>query len=376
MPANANILVIGGGAIGMSIALHLRWRGCAVRLVERGALGAGVSRMGGGWVTAQGRRHPAQLVFALDGIDDYPRFLDRVGARAGFREGGSIVLLETEEQVAARREFLAEQKTVAAYDGFEFLSPAELRRLEPAIDSPHIIAGTYRARDCQIDPPALMDAMASALRLHGVTVAEGANVEALHAEGKGWRAVTSLGEFTADAVVNAAGPSVPALAALAGSTLPLAPTSGQFMNSPPHRPYVNALVVVAHNHAIANCPARDLRQDSDGRLWIGTVNHHGSWDAAVRRADSDLIRASMARIFPELADVPFERGYAGTRVLAVDGLPTYGKVAPGLFVAAPMSGIAECAVAGRTMADFVVDGRSPALPTAFSPDRFAAARAH
>jgi glycine/D-amino acid oxidase-like deaminating enzyme len=100
------------------------------------------------------------------------------------------------------------------------------------------------------------------------------------------------------------------------------------------------------------------------------VNHHGSADAAVRRADTDAIRAAMSRIFPELADVTFDRGYAGTRALPSDGLPVYGRVGTEPFyVAVPMSGIAEAAAAGRTMADLIVDGHCPTLPVAFSPNR-------
>jgi glycine/D-amino acid oxidase-like deaminating enzyme len=368
----SSVLVIGGGAVGMSVALHLRWRGAEVRLVERGALGGGCSQLGGGWVAAQGRRNPDQLAFALDSIGYYPQFLARVGETAGFRQSGSLLLLETDKQIAERREFLANQKSVKGYDGFEFLSPEELHDLEPAIASPHIAGGTYRARDCQIDPPAFVAALAAALRRDGITVVEGAQVESLHKSAAGWQVRTTLGDYGADAVVNAAGYRAPEISAMAGTPLPMSPVSGQIMTTAPYRPYVNALVVVAHNHAIPNCPARDLRQGADGRLWIGTLNHHGSADAAVRRTSTEIIRAAMARIFPELADIPFDHGYAGTRPTAADGLPVYGAAGDAMFLAVPMSGIAEAAAAGRTIADLVLDGACPALPHAFSPLRLSA----
>ena len=369
MSGGPSILVLGGGAIGMSIALHLHWRGSRVCLLEGGALGGGVSRLGGGWVAAQGRRNPYQLAFALESIAHYPHMLDRVGARAGFRQSGSFLLLETEALVAQRRAFLADQMTVPGYDGFEFLSPAELRKLEPAIRSRHILCGTYRAGDCSIDPPALVNALATAVRRAGLSV-EGATVEAIRRVGAGWEVATPVGDFAADVIVNAAGHGAKAISALAGMDLPLAPISGQIMTTPPQAPYVRSLIVVAHNPEIPDCPPRDLRQGADGRLWVGTVNHHGSGDAAVRRADTDAIRKAMTRVFPELADVPFDRGWAGTRALPSDGLPVYGQVGDEPFyVAVPMSGIAEAAAAGRTMADLIVDGDCPALPPAFSPDR-------
>lgn len=375
MQSAASVVVIGGGAVGMSIALHLKWRGARVQLVEAGVLSGGCSQLGGGWVAAQGRRNLSQLAFALDSIGYYPELLERIGARAGFREAGSLLLIETEEQLEQRRQFLADQMRLPGYDGFEFLSLSELTALEPAITSPRILGGTYRARDAMIDPPALCDGLASALRREGVAIAEGARVEGLARHGDSWTVRSTVGDFSADAVVVAAGPQVAPIAAMAGHDLPLGLISGQIMTTAPQPAYVRTLVVVMHNHAIPDCPARDLRQGADGRLWIGTVNHHGSGDAQVRRADTDTIRREMSALFPALADIPFTHGYAGTRPLAEDGLPCYGAAGDGLYIAAPMSGIAEGAAAGRTMAELVMTGASSALPAAFSPLRLSAGTA-
>lgn len=369
----SDVIVVGGGAVGMSVALHLHWQGAKVHLLDAGALGGGCSQLGGGWVAAQGRRNLAQLAFALDSIGYYPELLDRIGADAGFVQSGSFLLMESEAQVEARRAFLADQMRLPGYDGFVFLSPQELAELEPAITSPRIVAGSYRARDCMIDPPALCAGLAAAVRREGILLAEGAAVEGLARKGGVWRVSTTLGDAEGDAMVLAAGPQTVPLAAQAGVTLPLEPISGQIMTTDPQPRRVSAPVVVMHNPAIPGCPARDLRQGPDGRLWVGTVNHHGSADARVRRTDTDRIRREMAALFPELAGIPFTRGYAGTRPLAKDGLPCYGAAGEGLFVAAPMSGIAEAAAAGRTMAELVTTGASAALPAAFSPLRFAAA---
>jgi sarcosine oxidase, subunit beta len=364
------VLVAGGGAIGMAIALHLHWRGAAVQVVERGALGGGVSRLGGGWVAAQGRRNPAQLAFALDSIASYPEFLGRAGVSCGFRQSGSLLLLETETQVAERRAVLAEQMTLPGYDGFVFLSPAELRALEPIIRSPHILCGTWREGDCTLDPPALASGLAAAVRREGITVAEGAAIEAIARDGAGWRVATTIGDFAADVVVNAAGAGAVEIAKLAGFELNLSPVSGQIMTTAPQPSMLRTLVVAAHNAALPDCPLRDLRQGADGRLWIGTVNHHGSPDAAVRRADTDRIRAAMTRLFPELDGIPFEAGHAGTRSTAADGLSVYGRMGDTPFhVAVPLSGIAEAAAAGRRMAEHVLEGASPLIGPAFAPGR-------
>jgi glycine/D-amino acid oxidase-like deaminating enzyme len=373
MTSGPSVIVIGGGVIGMSIALHLKWQGARVHLIERSTLGSGVSQGGGGWVAAQGRRNIHQLAFALDSIAQYPQMLERIGGDAGFAECGSLLLLETDDHIAARRDVLADQMQLPGYDGFDILTPADLQKLEPAIRSPHIIAASYRARDCQVDPPALMDAMAAAVRRDGITTAEGATVEGLARTAAGWTVSTTLGDFSSDVVVNAAGYGAPSISAMVGRPLEVNYISGQIMRSPPRPFYVRALIVAAHNHHIPNCPARDLRQGADGRIWIGTVNHTNTGvEPVVSRADTDLVRAQMSRLFPELADLPLERGYAGKRPLAADGLPLYGAQGDGMYIAAPMSGIAEAAAAGRTMAELITTGASPGLPEAFSPQRLGA----
>jgi len=133
------------------------------------------------------RRNLAQLRFALDRIGSYPALLDRIGTDAGFAEAGSLLLMETEDRVVSRRAFLADPMQLPCYDGFVLLDAVELADLEPFITSPRIIAASYRARDCMIDPPALCAGLASGVRREGVAVAEGARAEQLARTGRSWR---------------------------------------------------------------------------------------------------------------------------------------------------------------------------------------------
>ena len=82
----------------------------------------------------------------------------------GFAEAGSLLLMETEDQVVSRRASLADQMQLPCYDGFVFLDAVELADMEPIITSPRIIAASYRARDCMIDPTALYAGLAFAVR--------------------------------------------------------------------------------------------------------------------------------------------------------------------------------------------------------------------
>lgn len=364
-------IVIGAGFIGSSVAAHLRWRGLSVRLLERDRIGDGTSSRGGGWVAAQGRQPNSHLVLALASLAYWPEFLARLGDDCGYLRCGSLVLFESEQQLERRRLFLAEQLKVPGYDGFEFLDGRQVRELEPQI-ADQIIGASYRRGDGQIDPMRLIHGIVTAARRDGVQVHQGARVTAIESDGAGWRVQTPIGDFTADAVVNAAGVWSPEIASLVGVELPVMPIAGQMCTTAPRPPFVRSVVAVQIDTRRTTQPACDVRQGYDGRIWLGTTNRPNSSDTTVTETDTQTIRAGVARVFPALKDVVIEHAWAGIRPVPVDLLPIYGGMEerPGLYIAVPLAGICETAIAGKAMAELIASGTSGTPLDAFLPRRF------
>lgn len=169
----------------------------------------------------------------------------------------------------------------------------------------------------------LVHGIVTAAKRDGVEVHQGARVTAIEPDGAGWRVRTPIGDFTADVVVNAAGVWSPEIASLVGAELSVMPIAGQMCTTAPRPPFVRSVVAVQIDTRRTTEPACDIRQGYDGRIWLGTTNRPNSKDTTVTEADTQTIRAGVARVFPAL-DVVIEHAWAGIRPVPVDLLPIYG----------------------------------------------------
>jgi glycine/D-amino acid oxidase-like deaminating enzyme len=301
----------------------------------------------------------------------FPDFLRRLGDDCQYAVCGSLVVFDSDEQFDQRRLLDTEQRHVAAYPGARFLSEREVHELEPAL-ADHIVAGAYFADDAHVDPRRLLDAMLVAARRDGVVVHEGAAVESTRRDG-GWSVTTPVGRFDADNVINASGAWAPAVAELAGLELPVLPVAGQLLVTQPRPGLVRACVVSQPDPRFAGRSACGVRPAADGRLWLGTTYRGGSFDTTITADDTRTILAGAENVFPELRGIEVEQAWAGVRPVPADLLPIYGPVtgARGYFVAVPVAGLAESAIAGQLVAGLVADGHSAiASAGALSPDRF------
>lgn len=370
---STDYVVVGGGLIGLSTALHLRWRGQSVRVLERGRIGDGTSSRASGWVCAQLRSPNELLALVLASLAYFPEFLRRVGDDCGYEVCGSLVVFDSEEQLEQRRMLDADQRQVNAYSGAEFLDGRGARELEPAL-ADHITGAAHFADDAHVDPRRLLDAMTHAARRDGVLIHEGASVETTVRDG-GWRVATTLGTFNAGRIVNASGAWAPAVAKLAGHELPVIPVAGQLLVTEPRPGLVRGCVVSQPDPRFTGRSACGVQPARDGRLWLGTTYRGGTFDTTITADDTRIILAGAQSIFPSLRDVLVEQAWAGVRPVPADLLPIYGAVAgtDEYHVAVPVAGLAESAVAGHLVAGLALDGRSD-VPgaAAFSPQRFAA----
>jgi glycine/D-amino acid oxidase-like deaminating enzyme len=365
-----DVIVIGAGVVGTSVALHALWRGLSVRILERDRVGDGTSARGYGSVALQSVP-PELLRIHGAGHAYYPEFVDRIGARAELRVTGSMVLLETPAQIEERRTLHAAQ--VAAVPGFapaRILDARETRELEPNV-APSIIASSHRSADAHFDPIVMTPRLAQLARDAGAELHEGARVSRMDAADGAWSVTTTVGTFAAAAVVNCAGVWAPEVAAAADLTLSVEAVRGQLLLSMPRPPLCRATINLGSTGLFGS--GADLRQRPDGRVLMGTVSQRGSTDLSVRADDTASILRGAARAFPALADVIVERAWAGIRCVPSDGLPYLGACAgaPGQYVAVAHGGLSLGPVMGRAIADLIVSGHTDVPADGLSPERSA-----
>ena len=221
LPASADVVVVGGGVIGTSVAFHLAEAGTNVCLLERDQLAGGSTSRAAGGIRAQ-FSDPLNIAIGLRSIEAFARFGERPGAEIDLHQNGYLFLLDREEDVAAFEESVALQNELGVPS--RFVDLAEAAELCPIAGLEGVLAATYCALDGHASPEAVVQGYAAGARTHGASVVSGCEVTGIATEGDGIRAVeTALGTIETGTVVCAAGVWSPEIAGHVGVDLPVQP---------------------------------------------------------------------------------------------------------------------------------------------------------
>jgi sarcosine oxidase, subunit beta len=221
LPARTEVLVVGGGVMGTSIAFHLAEAGRDVVLVERDALASGSTSRAAGGVRAQ-FSDELNIAIALRSLEAFDRFGGRPGAEIELRKVGYLFLLDREEDVRVFERSVALQNEHGVPS--RLVDAAEAQRLSPLAGVDGVLAATFCPIDGHASPEAVVQGYAAGARAHGAVVVTGCELTGIEVEGGEIRAVqTSHGRVECSTLVCAAGVWSPAVAELIGLTLPVAP---------------------------------------------------------------------------------------------------------------------------------------------------------
>jgi glycine oxidase len=349
-----DVIVIGGGIIGLSLALELRKRGAHVLVVERGEPGREASYAAGGMLVDCGAETPAALhSLATASARMYPEFVHEVqvesGLSADLREQGTIVLPSPEH--------------VHELSGLklEVLLPARLAELEPALaEQRHPV---FYPKERSVDPRGLSSAALAAAKRRGVDFSSGDAVTAVNlSDGRVNGIVTKKTSFLAPKVVNCAG-------AWAGQIPP---------HAFPTRPVKGQMLCLAS-------PSRDLLKHvirspeiyiiprSNGRILVGTTVEEAGFDKRTDVATIQRLHRAAIALVPELRNARILEDWAGLRPGTPDALPILGATAtPGYYVATGhfRDGILLSPITAQVMAEVITGSGCNYDLTAFSPARF------
>jgi len=341
-------IVIGGGIIGLSLAIELRKRGLRVLVVERGEPGREASHAAAGMLADGGGETPALLQpLAKASASMYPEFVhalqDESGINVDLRDQGTIVFAS--EHVPG--------------DEAERLSPDRLAELEPTFADSQRPALFLKERS--VDPRALIAASVKAAKHRGVDISSGSTVTNVEISGNRVTGVaTAKTTYAAPVVVNCAG-------AWAEHVAPV-----QF----PTRPVKGQMLCVAAPHVIKHvvrAPDVYLVPRTDGRILIGSTLEDVGFDKRVNPETIHRLHQSAVRLSSALRQARVLEDWAGLRPGTPDGLPLLGATStPGYFVATGhfRDGILLAPVTAQIMAQ-VISSDKPRYDIApFSPERF------
>ncbi|HYE91321.1 MAG TPA: FAD-dependent oxidoreductase [Terriglobales bacterium] len=375
MTRTADVIIVGGGVTGVSIAWHLAGRGVGrVLVLERRFLASGGTGRSVG-IVRQLYPTPETSAMVLRSLSVFQRFGDVVGGDAGYVACG--VLIGVSPAMRPKLEAnLAMQRGLGIRA--EILEPADVARVEPAIDPAGLGGVLWEPDSGYGDPTGVTLAYADAARRRGVTIEQGVDVTAVRVLGDHVRGVETATGDTIDApvVVNAAGLWSPRLAQLAGVTLPI--VIGR------HPVFIVERDAAAPAHRVY----LDLAGGSYVRPETGHLTLTGSltddetehpMDPELLGAETGLDEASpvlerTGRAVPALSEARYRRGYAGAFDITPDWMPILDHTGPaGFYTAAGMSGhgFKLSPAVGEMMAALITGATPPVSLDPFRLHRFA-----
>ena len=363
-PAATDVIVVGGGPIGLAIAWRLLHAGRTVTVVEADEPEAA-------WRVSAGMLSPpieadygqAELsLLSVAALADYPAFLAELEAESGVathyaRVGSLAVALDRDQLEALRRRFelLRDERRLAV----AWLPGAECRELEPLL-SPRVTAGIHAADDAQVDPRRLVGALRVAIARRG-GILHDARVDGL--ELAGGRVVgVRVGDegLSAGTVVLAAGAWMGSLGAQAAA-LRIRPVKGQILRLQTSA-WPSMLVETEHIYA--------FRRPSGEVVLGATVEEQGFRPGVTAGGMFELLDEGL-RTVPGMREWTLEEPGVGFRPAAPDNAPVIGELGPGLVAAGGhyRSGILLTWSTAEAICQLVEHGALPELVAPFAPDR-------
>jgi len=318
----AEVAVVGGGAIGCSVAYHAARRGARVILLEAEQLGSGSSGALAGMLSGQGELEPPGplLRLMLLGRERHreisEELQDLTGIDPGYVWEGALRTAVDE----ASSELLAEAHALQREEGLraEWLTGDEARELEPTL-SREVVAGLYLPDDGQVNPPQLVQALARGAALHGAEIREATRVTGFIVRGGRVEGVgTSRGEVPAGTVVLAGGAFSDLLSGQLGVSLPLFPVKGQMLITNMWPSPIRANVWDAANFYVV--PKRD------GRVIVGATEEPGVYDRRVTLGGVAELSRAATSLVPALSEALFAGSWGGLRPATSTGRPVLGPV--------------------------------------------------
>jgi glycine/D-amino acid oxidase-like deaminating enzyme len=361
----AEIIVIGAGVMGTSIAYHLASRRVGrVVLVEKSTVCSGTSAKSSAIVRTHYSTRPTAAM-ALLSRRMIAAFRDEVGIDSGFVKTGMMLIGTPDERasvhatVAMNRELGIETSLISREDA---------RAIDPLLDPPADVPIVWEPESGYASPHEIAHGYASRLRDLGGELRQDAEVTAIDIRaGRVAGVRTTRGDLAAAHVVIAAGPWAQPVGRLAGLDLPVMPSRQSIVTLRPHFAY-------GASHPVVIDLAREVyaRPETGGLMLVGSVRHGddqpGDPDRYQDRPEPEFIEdvvERLAGLMPEAAEAEIAGGWSGMYEITPDWNPIMGSAAgiAGLHYCVGFSGhgFKLAPIAGKLMAEHIVDGRASTL---------------
>ncbi len=357
LPKSADMIIIGGGVMGASIAYHLALRGQKnIVLIEKEAFfGQGATGRCAGGVRYQFATD-VNVRLSLESLPMLQRFEEEIGQPIDYRPCGYLFILTLPQDVSIFKHNMAMQNRLGVHT--TWMDGYEIRDRLPYMQLEDVIGGTFNSEDELVDPNGVVMGYIQAAQRLGVNALTEIEVTGIKVEhGKVTRVQTSVGDISSKIVFNAAGPWAGLVGRMAGIEIPITPLRRQMFTT-------NPIPEIPSDFPFVIDFAQSLYFHREGQgLLIGMSNPHEKpgFDQNVD-PDWELVNleAASARL-PILETARLSSHWAGLYEVTPDAHPIYGKTpVEGFFVCTGFSGhgFMHGPISGKLMAELLLDGRA------------------
>lgn len=368
-PAEADVVIVGGGAIGASAAFHLAEAGVRVVLVEKDEIASGSTSKSAGGVRAQ-FSHPTNIALGSRSLEAFERFGERPGGNIDLQQHGYLFLLDDADDLKTFSASVELQNSMGVPS--RIIDTDEIARLCPLVNTEGLIGGAFSPSDGHCTPEAVAQGYATGARNHGAVIRRNCAVTGIeHRDGAVSGVVTDGGTIKASSVVCAAGAWSAAIGQMAGVDLPVTPIRRQ------------VVVTEAMTDRPADLPmtidySRSFYFHTEGPgLLVGMSDPDEEPGFHFSRTDrwNDLVADAMQTRAPALTSLGITSGWAGVYEVTPDNNAVIGRSTdvPGFFYATGFSGhgFLQSPAVGEVIRDLYLGRERDIDVSSFTADRFA-----
>ncbi len=386
MKSQARVVVIGGGAVGVSMLYHLAKKGWSdVALVERKELTSGSTWHAAGLLPLFNMSYSVGQLHKY-AVDFYPKLEEETGQDVGFKRVGNIRLAMNRDRMDEYHQYAGVAATIGVR--VDFLTPAEVGELWPLCNIDGLVGAIVHPEDGYIQPADVTQAMATGARQRGAEIYRNTTVTGIERTAGGeWLVKTDKGDITCEHVVSATGNFARQTGAMVGLDIPVIPVEHQYIITEPHPE------ILARREQ--GLPEMGVLRESDGS-WYMREERGGlvlgiyeagapccyvdgpSDDAEFELFQEDLerlephIEAAINRV-PAFGEVGVKEVFNGAIAYTPDGNPIVGPAwdVPNFWINEGHSfGITAAGGAGWQLSEWIVEGEPTVDMMGVDPRRY------
>ncbi|MGE0871906.1 MAG: NAD(P)/FAD-dependent oxidoreductase [Kofleriaceae bacterium] len=368
VPDTAEVVIVGGGVMGLSIAYHLARDGLTdIVVIERGYLAEGASGRNGGGVRQQWSTE-INIRLMQESVELCRRFAVDLGVNVWFRQGGYLFLARSAREVARLEKNIAVQNRCGV--ATRMLEPAEAQEIVPELDLAGVVGASYNPTDGILFPWPFMWGYARQAAAMGVrifTQTPVGNLERL--AGGGYTVHTPRGAVRARRVINATGAWSPKLAEMVGIEVPTWPIRHEICSSEPLKPFLRPMVSELASGLYCS-------QSMRGEI-VGGVSLPGHASTYAMGSTLEFLATyahRLVKLMPILGDIKILRQWAGPYDMSPDGNPILGSPPghPDFFLACGFvgHGFMMAPIVGKLYAEWLGGGPPHEIFSRYTLARF------